>query len=265
MSIDLVQLARWSHPQLRCERCGFLFRELRSATEWKHLEDLLVKSKQKAQRIAVEFDKVIFCSFCYNPKELIVFTVVKTHSTTSDYLEQGISLGKTVQYLPPYWSSNQKLLNKSYAPLALLFDLINSAKWFIHFTTWNVDTALVGALRLAANRGVYVWGVVGNTKSHDYVVQQIESLENNRLKVWIHGHNTNVTIPNHGKLIIVDGLVAIKGSANLSVNAWLNAAENPPKEIIEATAKPNEVTNINNEVFVPLWEEVLPSDWGSTI
>jgi phosphatidylserine/phosphatidylglycerophosphate/cardiolipin synthase-like enzyme len=55
----------------------------------------------------------------------------------------------------------------------------------------------------------------------------------------------------HQKLLVVDGLLAFKGSANLTLNGWRKAARG--LEHIEAVTTVNEVIDLHNKLFSPVW------------
>jgi hypothetical protein len=51
---------------------------------------------------------------------------------------------------------------KTYPPLRALFEALSVAKVFVHFTSFNINAVMLGALALAAQR-VEVLGVVAKT------------------------------------------------------------------------------------------------------
>ena len=64
------------------------------------------------------------------------------------------------------------------------------------------------------------------------------------------GEHSNLRLP-HQKLVVIDGLIAFKGSANFTDYAWNNALEG--LELIEVVTDVHEVTRLNNVYFSPVW------------
>jgi phosphatidylserine/phosphatidylglycerophosphate/cardiolipin synthase-like enzyme len=59
----------------------------------------------------------------------------------------------------------------------------------------------------------------------------------------------------HQKLVVIDGLLAFKGSANLTTTAWRKARKQ--HELIEVVTNPAEVMRLNNIYFSRSWLQ-----WG---
>jgi hypothetical protein len=57
----------------------------------------------------------------------------------------------------------------------------------------------------------------------------------------------------HQKVVVIDGLLAFKGSANLTLNGWRNAAQG--RDMIEVVTDVREVVNLHNRFFSPVWSE----------
>jgi hypothetical protein len=99
--------------------------------------------------------------------------------------------------------------DQAYPPLRALFEAISVAKAFIHFTTYNINAVMLGALALAAQR-IEVIGVVG--KGDEWLVDELSSLskESDRLHVAAYKTGSSWSTMPHQKLVVVDGLVAFK-------------------------------------------------------
>ena len=65
----------------------------------------------------------------------------------------------------------------------------------------------------------------------------------------------------HQKLIVIDGLLAFKGSANLTLNAWRKAAAG--RDVVEVVTQVDEVIAMHNRYFSPIWAEL--SELGSSV
>ncbi|NDJ61149.1 MAG: hypothetical protein GYB67_08490, partial [Chloroflexi bacterium] len=55
----------------------------------------------------------------------------------------------------------------------------------------------------------------------------------------------------HQKIIVIDGLMAFKGSANLTDFGWRKAAQG--REVIEPVTDVAEVLDLHNRFFSPTW------------
>jgi phosphatidylserine/phosphatidylglycerophosphate/cardiolipin synthase-like enzyme len=62
----------------------------------------------------------------------------------------------------------------------------------------------------------------------------------------------------HQKLIVIDGLLAFKGSANLTLSGWRKAAIG--RDVIEVVTNVNEVRELHNRFFSPILFETNPSE-----
>jgi phosphatidylserine/phosphatidylglycerophosphate/cardiolipin synthase-like enzyme len=65
----------------------------------------------------------------------------------------------------------------------------------------------------------------------------------------------------HQKLIVIDGLLAFKGSANFSLAGWRKAAQG--RDVVEVVTDVDQVIELNNRLFAPIWAEL--SEIGETI
>jgi hypothetical protein len=62
-----------------------------------------------------------------------------------------------------------------------------------------------------------------------------------------------IDIP-HQKLIVIGGLLAFKGSANLTQISWRSAEKG--MEIIEVVSNINEIIGLHNQFFSPIWAKM---------
>ena len=65
----------------------------------------------------------------------------------------------------------------------------------------------------------------------------------------------------HQKLIVIDGLLAFKGSANLTQTAWRSAENN--MDVVEIVTDVDEVIKLHNRYFSPIWAKM--SEVGDSI
>lgn len=140
-------------------------------------------------------------------------------------------------------------------PLKKLYDLFLSAKKFIHITSYGLSWQFIGILKIIARR-VPIRCIISNASRSmidDLTTNHYESPKldfkfferSDKPEEWANS-------PHH-KLIIIDGLIAIKGSANLTEMGWRKAAKG--KELIEVVADLEQVKQLNNSLFSPTWIE----------
>lgn len=158
------------------------------------------------------------------------------------------SLEETSEVHPP----------ETYPPLRGLFEALNQARQFVHFTSYNISHLLIGALKLAAQR-VNVRGLISGID--EPTRRELEDFKEEAPRFTVRtftGDNQWKDMP-HQKLVVIDGLLAFKGSANLTLNAWRKAAQ--ALELLEVVSDVEEVISLNNKYFSPIWKASATQDW----
>ena len=140
-----------------------------------------------------------------------------------------------------------------YPPLHGLFQALHNAKQFVHFTTYGISHLLIGALKMTSCR-VKVRGIVSNVEANTLSELRDYTEETPNFSVQAYSSETSWREMPHQKLIVIDGLLAFKGSANLTLNAWRKAASD--RDIIEVVTNVDEVVNLHNRYFSPIWAEL---------
>lgn len=148
--------------------------------------------------------------------------------------------------VPRPWEKNR-------LPMQTLLAALNKAEKFVHFVSYGMSEFFYGALKLVAQR-VTVRGILANANERD--LEEFDGLLKTeaplgQLEVirYLRGEGWE-DFP-HQKLIVVDGLLAFKDSANLTTNGWRKAAR--ARENVEVVTKVNEVIQIHNTLFAPIW------------
>lgn len=147
--------------------------------------------------------------------------------------------------------------------VSLLLQLLNEAEDFVHFSTFGISSQFIGALKIIGQRGVSIRGIVSNANSltkEDLVDFRYEGQTEypcNQFHIQVFKLGATKNIP-HQKFIIIDGLVALKGSANLTLSGWRKSARS--FEIIEVVTRLDDVISLNNKFFSPLWVAVNDID-----
>jgi hypothetical protein len=136
-----------------------------------------------------------------------------------------------------------------YPPMRAFLMALQSAQRFVHFTTYGISPLLLGALKVAAQR-IDVRGIVSGVKT-ETMVQELTQYgdEAPRLNVRLYP-NESQYFP-HQKIVVIDGLLAFKGSANMTDFGWRKAAQG--REVIEPVTDVAEVVDLHNRFFSPVW------------
>lgn len=138
-------------------------------------------------------------------------------------------------------------------PLRCLFVALAEAKHFVHFTTYGISHQMIGALKMAAQR-VTVRGVVSNVEGNTLSELTDHESEAPMMDIKVYGSEKGWADMPHQKLIVIDGLLAFKGSANLTLNEWRSAALG--KDFIEVVTNIGETIDLHNRYFSPVWAEL---------
>jgi phosphatidylserine/phosphatidylglycerophosphate/cardiolipin synthase-like enzyme len=111
---------------------------------------------------------------------------------------------------------------------------------------------MIGVLKLAAQY-VPVRGIIAGNVG-EQVVSEVTDFKdeapNLSLHFWKHGNLRGMDEP-HQKLIVIDGLIAFKGSANLTHLAWRSAIDD--MDLIEVVTDVEDVIILHNRFFSSLW------------
>lgn len=150
---------------------------------------------------------------------------------------------------PPYTPPQKS----QYEPLALLIELIGASRKFIHFMSYNIDSTFITALHIASKRTA-VRGIVGRPLD-SYTRALVDSLPRSDNFSIIVQDDRGTIDNNHSKIIIIDGIVMIEGSTNLSMNAFnkVSGVGRPPSEKPRVSLQPYEVMRDNNQYFSTNW------------
>ncbi len=162
----------------------------------------------------------------------------------SNLLQHCMALAQATTPYP--WAGNR-------LPMQMLLEALSKAEKFVHFVSYGMSEFFYGALKLVAQR-VTVRGILANANERD-----LEEFDGPLKKEAPHGQLEVICYLRgeawedfpHQKLIVVDGLLAFKGSANLTTNGWRKAAR--ARENVEIVTKVNKVIQLHNTLFSPIW------------
>jgi phosphatidylserine/phosphatidylglycerophosphate/cardiolipin synthase-like enzyme len=161
---------------------------------------------------------------------------------------------------------NFKYMQRSFPPVRSLLKAILNARSFIHFVSYGISPAMIGILKLAAQY-VPIRGIVDGIISEN-IISEIDEFKDEApglsLHFWRHGNFRGMDEP-HQKIIVIDGLIGFKGSANLTHTAWRSVSNG--MDILEVVTDTDEVIKLHNCFFSPLWakrsnvkDEILMED-----
>ena len=262
---DVRSLVDMHYSSFHCPKCLCIY----TREEIFSLEDEEILGSWKNNKIG--FD----CRYCKHEIRLELAYLGEIHQslwdsliptvdiTASEFLAHSVDLAiggmlLTEDYRLESWKVERYGYSGS-SKLGTLISLLNRSKYFIHFMSFRISEQFVGILKSASSRRVNVSGIVSGldrNKSYDKIL--INEMEEN-LDIASH----EVRIPpldfesgSHAKLIVIDGVLAIKGSANLTNSAWRKADD--MKEIVEVEFNPSKVAKLNNAYFAPVWDSLAP-------
>ena len=168
--------------------------------------------------------------------------------TRKDILEHCRTLALATQ-------AGEELLGGPEVPLRALLETLSAAKHFVHFTSFGIGDFFIGVLKLAAQR-ISVRGVVSNVDG-ERMLDELTAFNNEvpyghfEIKHFFREGPWHEAP--HQKLIVIDGLVAFKGSANLTLNGWRKATRG--LDHVEIVTNVNEVIDLHNRLFSPVWAQ----------
>jgi len=148
-----------------------------------------------------------------------------------------------------------------YPPMRALFEALMNAERFVHFTTYGISALLLGAIKMAALR-VDVRGVISGIK-HDTMYRELTEYEDESPRLNMRLFQNEAQYFPHQKIIVIDGLMAFKGSANLTDFGWRKAAHG--REVIEVVTDVGEVVELHNRFFSPVWVAFEPGTTSEKI
>lgn len=135
--------------------------------------------------------------------------------------------------------------------MRLFFEVLARARHFVHFASWGISHLMIGALKVTSMR-IPVYGFVSSVEDH----ARIELTEFPNEAPHLHAHviqpGEGAWEAPHQKLIVVDGLLAFKGSTNLTNRAIRKADHG--LDLNEAVTDFEQVTDLNNKIFRPCVE-----------
>lgn len=140
-----------------------------------------------------------------------------------------------------------------HSPAQAVYTSLAQAQAFVHFTTWGLSEEFLGALKLIASKGVVVRGIV--SAANKYIIDRLDECWTftGCLNIRAFAESEPRSSQPHFKLLVVDGLLAFEGSANLTTAGWRKIATYA--DTMTALTSPGKVAEQNNRFFAKAWRE----------
>lgn len=240
---DITSILDFQPPRFICPYCRGLFPHFK----WVRVDGRPIWERE-------------LCPVCNS--EFVEGTLASEHSGgAAEYLK---SEGFTIDYgrdLFEHATALATLVKKAqgtnwrkpWPTMRLFLETLSRAKHFVHFASWGVSHLMIGALKITSMR-VPVYGFVSNVEEHARVELTEFPDEAPGLNAKVIPSRQGAWDAPHQKLIIVDGLLAFKGSTNLTNNAIRKADQG--LDISESVTDFERVRELNNKYFAPVWKKL---------
>lgn len=239
-NFDIITLLNFTPPRFLCEKC--------QAILFKAPYDL----KEETAKCSV-------CGVKYTTTENYTFHQVGNYLSKkglSVKIENPIEHGKKLAGIAYRLGKAES----SYPPMKALFEAIDSAQHFIHFTTYGLSYSIYGALKLKA-QSISIKGIASNIQPDFAKEIREHNKEAEKLEIQIFEQGLPSkdweSIP-HQKLIVIDGLLAFKGAANMTESGWRKSANG--RDLIETVTNVQKIAKLHNNLFSPIWAQLSKTD-----
>jgi hypothetical protein len=241
-NFDIENLLYFQQPLAHCQKC------------------LAILSGMRRKQ-----DRQIYCPVCR--VQYAVFGNFQIDQFQTYFRNQGlyIEINDPIEHCKQLAliASSMRLYSPDYPPVKGLLQGLNQAQCFVHLTSWGISHQFLGFLKMAAQR-VKVRGIVSLPPDQAWLLPELECYKNEapnlEIKAVCASSNRWDELP-HQKLVVIDGLTAFRGSANLTQMAWRKAEIGYDE--IEVITNVEEVSKLHNRYFSPVWANL--SEYGDTI
>ncbi len=237
---DISTLLEFQPPEVFCERCLALLRK----TDF-------TRVTLRDETFAVQCPA---CGVLYLPNEFTSWQVGEYLHQAGFGINQERIIQRCVMLAGIARDVNDASRWKWVTPMSSLLRAFAAAESFIHIMSWGFSSFFVGALKLKA-QAVAVRGTVSMQNQKEFLAEISDVTDAPRFEVHMVDTRNNEMWANapHHKLVIIDGLLALTGSANLTTPAWRSVLEG--KEHIEAITDLARIAELHNRYFSHFWAE----------
>lgn len=240
---DITSILDFKPPQYVCPNCRGLFRTLRTEID-----------SSTGKRVLRYYCPI--CSSEYIKGEwetsLEPYSYLRSSGHTIQYGKDLFEHARTLASLIVEAKGNATW-KEPWPTMRLFFEVLARSRYFVHFGSWGISHLMIGALKLTSMK-VPVFGFVSNVEDH--ARQELIEFPNEAPN--LHAHviqpQQGAWDAPHQKLIVVDGLLAFKGSTNLTNRAIRKADRG--LDLSESITDFEKVSDLNNRYFAPVWKNL---------
>lgn len=147
--------------------------------------------------------------------------------------------------------------DRKISPMYVLLEALLAAESFVHISTYGIHQVLLGSLKILSHK-IDVRGIISNADGE--IATEIRKHENEhpRMKLIPIPQTTRSENTPHAKLIIIDGLLAFKGSVNFTLAGWRKLAKSRNEEL-DVITDVGRIQELNNTLISENWLQHNPS------
>lgn len=237
---DITSLLKFAPPKYVCSSCGGIFT---SGQEFFSEGQNIIKCPICSYRSGKEWDH-------------------RQQVSTDNIVDHGRNLAQIAGTLGEQGYSPTGMRAYTVTPTLLMFRALSKARSFVHFSTYGIDAMWFGALKMLAQR-IWVRGIVSNLERGNLILRIIEEDRYAESELGINVFGSEADAP-HVKFVIVDGLLLIKGSVNLTFSGLRTKAEQY-RDSFEIITNIDEIREYNNRYFSSTWraQNAWPGEYES--
>jgi hypothetical protein len=251
VGFDITSILDFNPPSYVCPACRGLFKSVN--TEYQAEPMVHTCPLCSVRYVAEDYPETKEFS---DDLELAINSYLRKGGWTMDHRDlftHATTLAEVIEA-----SRGGKFRRHPWPTMRTFFEVISRARYFVHFTSWGISHVMIGALKMASMR-VPVYGFVSNVEPHARMQLTEYPDEAPRLVAKVIPTREGVYDAPHQKILIIDGLVAFKGSTNLTTTGVRRADRG--LDVSEVVTDYEQVTDLNNKYFAPVWRRIAaPND-----
>jgi len=136
-------------------------------------------------------------------------------------------------------------------PMHVLLEALLAAESFVHISTYGIHETLLGSLKILSHK-IDIRGIVSNADGK--IATEIKQYkdEHPRMELIPVPKTTRSENTPHAKLIVIDGLLAFKGSVNFTLAGWRKLATTRNEEL-DVITDIGRIQELNNTFISENW------------